>query len=797
MSYAGTRRSTRHSTASQDEPADPYSFSAVSAAARRSNRSGPSHVPAPAPLPPPPPPFSSSAPTALFVHDAVSNFILTPLTPGIPVDLRSRQQSELDQLTSDVFLYCLHRQAALLPVRLAEVNAKVLKKVAGRGVAGVLLKDVRRRLRIILGWRLEEVKKPQTESDHANKAGDRRGRMRAAKAKAAPAPVAADVFIITADPSAGEDPTLTRDTCPLPQLMSERAHSALLKVVLDCVSWHHPDGVCAEHALLGYLAPLFATTVAKLALMEYHVLFRSVLHLLSVVWVEQGYLERFTLKDVESLGMYGARREDNEQPHYSVGPRARAELSLERRYRWSMLHVMEHAQPSEEVCERLRKKEQGAAGGGQPSDGKAADQPGERDDVKNGGGGGFSLSQGLPARGRSAEPVPLPREQQTQLLSPKHQAMARYLVHHPCIAESHLLAYYREVTEERSPALEPLLSALNGALNWTSLFVQRTPCEYTGEELWLLVDRSTLEAHGFFAAYTDDEVGFLRALIAELRRKEDVDGHAKATLAQAHRVARRYAVTESVKGERRRRMLDGLDASVHRLALDGWLYAHSSAGSLGAYSIGMRAYAELCRPSASAPAFPVCPTCRLPVYYGLWCGRHQDSDEGCRVKYHVHCVRKIRARTGGGVMRCSLGHVWGREKATEDDFEEQRQRDAGETHVSDAEDDEDNAAPEGRKPSSKRRQQRGDGEEGEDGAAPADEEEEQEREQAGGDGDDGEHMPTRRSTRGMKRALVEDDEGDAESQDHAAKVEHTADDDEGASLHGNPRAQRRRRSGRR
>ena len=779
MYGGGVRRSGRRNASGGDNPSsssssarNPPSFLFPQLAAATSSSSA-SSLPAPAPSPSP-----------LFTHHPLTNYILTPSTPGIPVELRSRSQSQLDQLSSDVLLYSLHRHSALLPLRLSDLPTKVLPPSSTRGVGSTVLKDVRRRLRTLFGWRMEEVNKGSAAAaDPSSSALPRKGRPppRAASngGKAAPSTPAADTFIITLDPAAHAlDPALTADTAPPSSLSSARAQTALLKVVLDCVSWHHPDGVIAEDALLTRLAPLFGTTAAQLRLMSHHVLFGSLMHALQG-WVECQYLEKVTLRgeDVDSMGRYGAEKEDSEQVHYKVGVRGKKEWGVERRYRWNVEEVMRgHA--SEEVIDRLRKKEGGGggegggAGGGGGGDGKAQEE-------KEGGQVGedealaFALSQPAP-RGRSSDVIALPSEQQSQLLSSVYQAMARYLLAHPCISERRLSSYYAQVKAQRNPPLEPLFSALNAALNWTALFVQRMPCEYTGEGMWMLVDRSAQGGGrggggvggGWFGGYKEEEVEVVRLLLAELRRKEDVEGHAKLTLAQAHWVVRRglRGAEGAVKGERLRRLMEGLDGLLARLAGDGWLYRHEKgvgpdSVGVGSYSVGMRGYVELVKGGGGGRGgagegvgglggVPQCPACRHGVWYGEWCGRHQEVDEGCRVKYHQHCVKKVRARLG--IMKCTAGHVWGKEKMTEDEKEEMK------GGRGDGEGEEEGEMGEGE------RKEEGKGEEGE-------EEEEAE-----------EDVKPTRARRGRKRAttmLADEEEGE---EGYAERGEDGGDGDERA-----------------
>ena len=739
----GTRRSSRRqgsgdpsaSSSSGAAPADPFQFSN----SNNNNNSSSSSSSPPANSSS----SSSSAPSApstapQYLH-SVNNFILTPLTPGIPLDLRSRTQAQLDQLSSDVLLYALQRQSSLLPLRLPDV-ARLLKGAA-RGVPSVVLKDVKRRLHSLTSFRLSDFK-PRPPPPSSQPASSRRALRPSAQPKAAPPP---DAFLLTLDPSTLPPPPADPTTHPPASLATRRAHLALLKVVLDCVTWHHPDGVCAESALLAYLAPLLGVEAEKVRHMTLHVLFGSVMTLLDQ-WVAQGYLERVKAGelDMTDMGMYGADTQDSEQLHYRVGMRAKLEMAVERRYQFNMEHVLDQAHTSEEVMDRLRKKEWGSTGPGEGKTGeekKAEGKAGGAEEAKEEKEAAFSLTQPASAsRRRSDEPILLPQDQQGQLLTPPHQAMLRYLLQFPAVEEKRLLAFYRLVKEDRNPPLEPLFTALNAALNWTALYVQRLPCEYSGEGMWLLVDRSQLDAHDFFSAYRVEEISLLRALITELRRKEAAEGHAKLTIAQASRVARTLTAEEEVKGERRKRLLDGLHPLLTRLAREGWLYRHEVGGS---FSVGMRGYAELCKAGVGTAAAspPTCPVCKHPVWYGEWCGRHQEVDEGCRVKYHQHCVRKVRQRVAQ--MKCPQGHVWTREKKTVDEMEEEKRREQG-IVVEDGGEEEEEMKEEG-------------GDDGEGLGGGAEEEEGRER---------GRRMPSR-AAKGRKRVVEEVDEGEEDEDDEA------------------------------
>ena len=298
--------------------------------------------------PPPPPQFQSqSSPLPLLLHDADRNFILTPLTPNIPVSLRSRTQLQLDTLSAAVLMYVLHRSTALLPVRMSDVNSKVIKDTA-RGAGRVVLKDVARRLRVIFGLRLVEADKSHSTSSTAAAAGaaaggSQRGGRGAAAAEGADGAAAggsgggkgrkrgraaaatsttsssADSYIVTCEPSTTSRTTTqqqielssdgTDATTPKRLLSSWRAHSALITTTLALCAFTYKDGIIAEERLLSLLAGLFGLggSVRELRQTTEHVLFGDVTHLITHTLVEQQYLERVTLQHEDGdFSQYGA-----------------------------------------------------------------------------------------------------------------------------------------------------------------------------------------------------------------------------------------------------------------------------------------------------------------------------------------------------------------------------------------------------------------------------------------------------------------------------------------------------------
>ena len=473
------------------------------------------------------------------------------------------------------------------------------------------------------------------------------------------------------------------------------------------VSYYHADGVISEDALISLVYPLLRLTppaasspsscspltIGYLREKELlHPVFGCVFELLSERWPHEGYLERFRLSalNLDDFSRYGAREQSSECWHYRLGVRARTEWPADVRYRFCMESLMS-VEASEAVIDQLRKKEQkaGIAGGGGAAAAAAEEEQKEQKERKaddEDGDDGFSFTQpaGSASSRRSSTPVTLPQSQQAQLLSPQHQAMARFLLSNPCVSEAQLSAHYRAVTKSRNPpSLSSLAVALNAALNWAALHVVSTVSEYDGSKLWLLVNRSQQDAHAVFAAYREEEVTVLRAWVWSLRQREQRTGTASLSQLQLETVARSSLQSAGVTGERRRRLLD----SVHRLAdslvRDGWLQRLEGQQ----VALGMRTIVELLQPAVGAAAGAagaagpeLCAHCRSAVWFGQWCGLWQEEDVGCREKFHVSCVRDRRRVKGG--MRCTQGHLWRekrrREQAEDDDDGDGEEREAEE-----------------------------------------------------------------------------------------------------------------------
>ena len=701
MSYAGVRRSGR-STSSSASPSgrrDVINISGTqpvsSAASHRRGHPAPS-----LPLPPPPssapsqPQLQSQAP--LVRHDAEHNFILTPLTPGIPVSLRSRSQQQLDALSAAVLMYVLHRHSALLSVRVHDINSKVLKDAA-RGAARVVLKDVARRLRITFGLRLVEADKAaaaaassapsssqrQNGTDASAAAvGKKRGRpvsssQSRSSAAATVAPSAADSYIVTLD-QARQQVQLSSDgadaTTPKHLLSHWRSHSALLFATLALCLFTYKDGIIAEERLLHLLAGLLGLeSVRELKQHTAHVLFGDLPHLVTHVWVEQQYLEKRTLQSEDVSGedfmRYGSAHSSNTEQHYRVGIRGRLEIGHERLYRFIMEDVMHEDVREEGVKEMQRRDalEQAAQAERKSEEQKQPEQPREDN---------YAFSQPAPNRSsRSAATICLPAEQTAQKLAPYHQAVLRYLLSHSVCRESAVLAYYRStsVPNARNPNLDELFTALNSAIEWAALRVERVNSEYEEERVWLLVSRSEADTTSVFSAFSGEEVAILRGWLHELVKRENIEGVAAMTVQDMEAVATQV---DGVARQRAQTLAKGTRELAERLMSHGWLYRQRK-WEPQLYSIGMRSFIELLKPRALAAAASAslsssssaaaasggltlrlaeCGKCRFDVYYGVYCGTQQDEAEECRLKYHYHCVQKVRR--AGQSMKCRAGHTW-------------------------------------------------------------------------------------------------------------------------------------------
>ena len=724
MSHGGPRRSGRNASSSpSSSPAaaqhTSHSFASTQHAAlsssaphdrplSRSSRSvAPNHPPhAPPPASPPSQPQSQSQSQSSFsqlLHDPERNFVLTPLTPAIPVSLRSRSQQQLDGLCAAVLMYVLHRHTALLPVRVNDINNKVLKDTA-RGAGRVVLKDVARRLRTIFGLRLVEAGKAQpvsaatgsvaattnraAEVGSSGGTGRKRGRSNAAHPRAAAnsATSASDAYIVVVDrPLSGRQQVQlssdgTDSTTPRRLLSSWRAHSALLFATLALCAFTYKDGVIAEERLLFLLGGLFGLGSAReLRQTTAHVLFGDVPELITHTWVEQQYLERSTLQSEDVGGnftVYGAVNSDSKEPHYRVGVRGRLEVGYERLYRFMVEEVMD-SEVSEAGVKEMQRRDAVEAATTSRSEWRVDE---ERKQVQAQ--DEFAFTQPAANR-RSNAAIALPQEQsRTQRLAPYQQSVLRYLLAHSVAPEPAVLAYYRQTSppSPRSPDLDELFTAINVAIEWAALRVERVASEYADERVWMLVSRSDADSTLVFSAFSSEEVALFRAWLQTLVAVENDDGAAAMTVQDMEAIA---AQLDGLGSDRARRLAKGSRELAERLTSHGWLHSHRRVEPQ-LYSIGMRSFIELLMPRALAAAaaasslasassaspasssstasggLPLrlheCGRCRFDVYYGVYCGTQQDEQAECRQKYHYHCVQRVRQ--AGQTMKCRAGHTW-------------------------------------------------------------------------------------------------------------------------------------------
>ena len=640
-------------------------------------------------------------------------------------------------------MYVLHRHAALLPIRVSDINSKVLKDSA-RGAGRVVLKDVARRLRAIFGLRLVEADKvtavsssTTSSSSSASAAfqraggeastGRKRGRPGSANTRAAAnaGASAADAYIVTAEPPSGarasgrQQVKLASDgadaTTPKRLLSSWRAHSALLFATLALCAFTYKDGVIAEERLLSLLAGLFGLGSAReLRQTRSHLLFGDVCELLSHTWVEQQYVERRTLQSEEVGGdftMYGGSSEDNKEPHHRLGVRGRLEVGYERLYRFMVEDVMD-GEVSEAGVREMQKRDVAA---GAQSERRADDEQRQEQQQQRVLDDGFAFTQPTAGR-RSAERIVLPQEQsRTQRLPPYQQAVLRYLLAHSVSAEPAVLAFYRQTSppSPRSPSLDELYTAVNDAIEWAALRVERVTSEYADERVWLVVSRSDADSAAVFSAFSSDEVAVCRAWLQTLVADENENGAAAMTVAEMEAVAARV---DGLGRERAKRLADCSRELAERLTAHGWLHQQRKVEPQ-LYSVGMRSCIELLKPralaaasgsissslsssspssaSSSAPSslassfaggltlrLHECGRCRFDVFYGVYCGTQQDEQPDCRHKYHAHCVQRVRQ--AGQQMKCRAGHTWkprARQRADMQDgaaYEQEREeREAG------------------------------------------------------------------------------------------------------------------------
>ena len=727
MSFAGLRRSGRHaapapsSTSATDQhnahnysSTQPASLSSPHSHGRGAQSRRTLDPPPASALPPPPPPLPApphSPPSqsqsqltfSLLVHDPDRNFILTPLTPGIPVSLRSRSQQQLDGLSAAVLMYVLHRHSALLPVRVSDINNKVLKDTA-KGAGRVVLKDVARRLRVIFGLRLVEADRSQSaaSSSSSSKAassqraggadagsssgsGRKRGRpvTSNSRSSAVAASSSADSYLVIVDqplhararqlqiPLSGDGEDATT---PKRLLSSWRAHSALLFATLALCAFTYKDGVIAEERLLFLLGGLFGFgSTRELRQTTAHVLFGDVPQLITHMWVEQQYVERVTLRseDVNNdFTMYGGTEDDNKEPHYRVGVRGRLEVGYERLYRFMVEEVMDSEASEAGLKEMQRRDMLNQANSAQlerQSDGDSNQRLMED---------GFAFSQPAANR-RSNATINLPEDQrQTQRLAPYHQSVLRYLLAHSTSSESAVLAFYKQTAppSSRSPNLDELYTSINHAIEWAALRVERVASEYDDERVWMIVSRSDADSALVFSAFSNEEVALFRAWLQTLVTRENNIGAADMTLLDMETIASHL---DGVGKDRAKRLAEGSRELAERLARHGWLYSQRKVEPQ-VYSAGMRSFVELLKPRALAAAasssaslssssssssfgsltlrLHECGRCRFDVYFGLYCGTQQDEQPDCRQKYHYHCVQRVRR--AGQSMKCRMGHTW-------------------------------------------------------------------------------------------------------------------------------------------
>ena len=627
--------------------------------------------------------------------------------------LRGRNQQQLDGLSAAVLMYVLHRHAALLPVRVSDINSKVLKDTAARGASRVVLKDVARRLRVIFGLRLVEAgKTPSASAKAAPAAGSQRaagaaappaepagrGRKRGRSAQSNPrgaanaSTAAADSYIVTSDQSTNarqqQQIELASDgtdaTTPKRMLSSWRAHSALLFSTLALCAFTYKDGIIAEERLFSLLAGLFGLGSARELRQSTaeHMLFGDVPHLITHTWVEQQYLERVALlsDEVGDFSMYGAPHQGGDQqqqqhPHYRVGVRGRLEVGFERLYKFMVEDVMDSDTSDAGVKEMQRRDaaEQAAVNSQERKSAAEEKQP-AGDELD-----GFAFTQ--PANRRSSATITLPHDQNVQRLSPYHQAALRYLLAHSVAPESAVLAFYKQCNppSPRNPSLDELHTAINNAIEWAALRVERVPSEYGDERVWMIVSRSDADTALVFSAFSSEEVTLFRAWLQELVNDENEQGAAAMTVQDMETVAARL---EGLGKDRARRLAEGSRQLAERLTAHGWLHKQRKIEPQ-LYSIGMRSFIELLKPRALAAAAAAssvslssasassssasvaggltlrlheCGRCRFDVYYGLYCGSQQDEHASCRLKYHYHCVQRVKQ--AGQTMRCRAGHTW-------------------------------------------------------------------------------------------------------------------------------------------
>ena len=617
------------------------------------------------------------------------------------MSLRSRSQAQLDGLSAAVLMYVLHRHSALLPVRVGDINNKVLKDTA-RGAGRVVLKDVARRLRLIFGLRLVDADRTAAAltatttaaaaasraaggvNGRAHEAGgsSHAGRKRERAASATTASSASDSYIVIVDQppngrasgrqqlqlsSEGED-----STTPKRLLSTWRAHSALLFTTLALCAFTYKDGLIAEERLLFLLGGLFGLGSAReMRQSSGHVLFGDVQQLITHQWVEQQYVERVTLRseDVNSdFTMYGGAEDDNKEPHYRVGVRGRLEVGFERLYRFMVEEVMD-SEVSEAGVKEMQRRD--ALHSAHPE--RSSDEAKSRQQLAE---DGFSFTQ--PAANRRSSAVNhLPEEQrQTQRLAPYQQSVLRYLLAHSIAPENAVLSYYKQTDppSARNPNLDELFSAINQAIGWAALRVERVASEYSDERVWMIVSRSDADTTLLFSAFSSEEVSLFKAWLQTLINEENEQGAAAMTMQQMESIA---AHLDGVGRDRAKRLAEGSRELAERLTSHGWLYRHPKMEPQ-LHSIGMRSFIELIKPralaaaaaaaasSSSSPASSLfgsltlrlyeCGRCRFDVYYGEYCGQQQDEQPDCRQKYHYHCVQRVRR--AGQTMKCRAGHTW-------------------------------------------------------------------------------------------------------------------------------------------
>ena len=136
------------------------------------------------------------------------------------------------------------------------------------------------------------------------------------------------------------------------------------------------------------------------------------------------------------------------------------------------------------------------------SDQQAAAKPQTAEEKKQQEAADFAFASSQPAVARrSSATISLPPDQNAQRLSPYHRAVLRYLLAHSVAPESAVLAFYKKTSppSQRNPSLDELHRALNDAVEWASLRVERVSSEYGEERVWMILSRSDVDTALVFA----------------------------------------------------------------------------------------------------------------------------------------------------------------------------------------------------------------------------------------------------------------------------------------------------------